>query len=158
MEIIFLFYFLCFTKHFVTVKLRLRFNSSEKQTNLNLNEILLMFCENLYDILLFTQGNQVFFFFLVLILLFFLVLATFQSVKKKMISTMKNSCLPKLICELNASTNKDALTEGEKSLLKLIRWVGNKYNYLCISRATFRTECVVVQFSYRNFPRYLSIT
>lgn len=71
-------------------------------------------------------------FFLVLIFLFFLVLATFQSVKKKMISTMKNSCLPKLICELNASTNKDALTEGEKSLLKLIRWVGNKYNYLCI--------------------------
>lgn len=34
----------------------------EKQTNLNLNEILLMFCENLYHILLFTQGNQVFFF------------------------------------------------------------------------------------------------
>ncbi|KAL1455633.1 hypothetical protein WDU94_009715 [Cyamophila willieti] len=47
--------------------------------------------------------------------------STFQSVKKKMISTMKNSCLPKLICELNASTNKDALTEGEKSLLRLIR-------------------------------------
>uniref|UniRef100_A0A8D8Y812 Zinc finger protein 330 homolog n=1 Tax=Cacopsylla melanoneura TaxID=428564 RepID=A0A8D8Y812_9HEMI len=47
--------------------------------------------------------------------------STFLSVKKKMISTMKNSCLPKLICELNASTNKDALTEGEKSLLRLIR-------------------------------------
>lgn len=81
-----------------------------------------MFCENLYNVLLFTQGNQVFFFCANFPL--FLVLATFQSVKKKMISTMKNSCLPKLICELNASTNKDALTEGEKSLLKLIRWVG----------------------------------
>lgn len=47
--------------------------------------------------------------------------STFQSVKKQMITTMKNSCLPKLICELNASTNKDALTDGEKSLLRLIR-------------------------------------
>ncbi|KAK9502234.1 hypothetical protein O3M35_011042 [Rhynocoris fuscipes] len=34
---------------------------------------------------------------------------------------MKNSCLPKLICELNASQEKDKLNHKAKSLLQLIR-------------------------------------
>jgi len=36
-------------------------------------------------------------------------------------STLKNSCLPKLICELNAAPEKDKLTQKAKSLLQLIR-------------------------------------
>ncbi|XP_014287365.1 uncharacterized protein geko [Halyomorpha halys] len=36
-------------------------------------------------------------------------------------TAVKNSCLPKLICELNASPEKDKLTPKAKSLLQLIR-------------------------------------
>ncbi|XP_050435996.1 uncharacterized protein LOC126842849 [Adelges cooleyi] len=41
--------------------------------------------------------------------------------RAKLINTIKESCLPKLICELTASTNRDALTESEIYLLSLIR-------------------------------------
>jgi hypothetical protein len=40
--------------------------------------------------------------------------------------TIKNSCLPKLICELNASRDKEKLTDSEKALLSLIRYVVNE--------------------------------
>ncbi|KAF5284770.1 hypothetical protein FQA39_LY04495 [Lamprigera yunnana] len=43
------------------------------------------------------------------------------SSRSQMIRTIKNACLPKLICELNASYDKDKLTDSEKSLLSLIR-------------------------------------
>nr|CAD7266495.1 unnamed protein product [Timema shepardi] len=39
----------------------------------------------------------------------------------RLMSTIKNSCLPKLICELNASPYREKLSESEKSLLSLIR-------------------------------------
>lgn len=39
---------------------------------------------------------------------------------------MKNSCLPKLICELNAMPQKDKLTDSEKALLSLIRSVPSR--------------------------------
>ncbi|XP_073996131.1 geko isoform X2 [Rhodnius prolixus] len=39
----------------------------------------------------------------------------------KLTSAVKNSCLPKLICELNASQEKDKLNPKAKSLLQLIR-------------------------------------
>uniref|UniRef100_A0A224XYP5 Putative salivary secreted peptide n=1 Tax=Panstrongylus lignarius TaxID=156445 RepID=A0A224XYP5_9HEMI len=39
----------------------------------------------------------------------------------KLTSAVKNSCLPKLICELNASQEKDKLNHKAKSLLQLIR-------------------------------------
>lgn len=41
--------------------------------------------------------------------------------RAQIIKTIKNACLPKLICELNASFDKDKLTDSEKSLLSLIR-------------------------------------
>ncbi|KAK5639150.1 hypothetical protein RI129_011642 [Pyrocoelia pectoralis] len=44
-----------------------------------------------------------------------------QKTRAQIITTIKNACLPKLICELNASSEKDKLTESEKSLLSLIR-------------------------------------
>lgn len=46
---------------------------------------------------------------------------TVSSTKTKLLSTIKNSCLPKLICELNASPYKEKLTDSEKTLLSLIR-------------------------------------
>lgn len=36
-------------------------------------------------------------------------------------ATIRNACLPKLICELNATPYRERLTEAEKSLLALIR-------------------------------------
>ncbi|XP_014240034.1 uncharacterized protein LOC106661263 [Cimex lectularius] len=39
----------------------------------------------------------------------------------KLTSAVKNSCLPKLICELNASPEKEKLNQKAKSLLQLIR-------------------------------------
>ncbi|XP_046388669.1 uncharacterized protein LOC124157734 [Ischnura elegans] len=47
--------------------------------------------------------------------------ALHASLRAKLLDTMKNSCLPKLICELNATPNKDKLTESERALLSLIR-------------------------------------
>ncbi|XP_017785519.1 PREDICTED: uncharacterized protein LOC108568756 [Nicrophorus vespilloides] len=44
-----------------------------------------------------------------------------HSSKSQILATIKNACLPKLICELNATPQKDKLTESEKSLLSLIR-------------------------------------
>lgn len=41
--------------------------------------------------------------------------------KSQILATIKNACLPKLICELNATPQKDKLTDSEKSLLSLIR-------------------------------------
>lgn len=41
--------------------------------------------------------------------------------RDRIINAVKNSCLPKLICELNASENKDNLTPSELGLLNLIR-------------------------------------
>lgn len=46
--------------------------------------------------------------------------------KAQLLATMKNSCLPKLICELNAMPQKDKLTDSEKALLSLIRSVSSK--------------------------------
>lgn len=43
--------------------------------------------------------------------------------RKKILNAVKNSCLPKLICELNAAPNKENLSQSEISLLNLIRWV-----------------------------------
>lgn len=43
------------------------------------------------------------------------------SARMKLVNTIKESCLPKLICELTASTNRDSLTESERYLLSLIR-------------------------------------
>lgn len=45
--------------------------------------------------------------------------------KAQLLATMKNSCLPKLICELNAMPQKDKLTDSEKALLSLIRSVSS---------------------------------
>ncbi|GJQ67436.1 hypothetical protein Trydic_g5108 [Trypoxylus dichotomus] len=44
-----------------------------------------------------------------------------SSTKIQILTTIKNACLPKLICELNATPQKEKLTESEKSLLSLIR-------------------------------------
>ncbi|XP_043282290.1 uncharacterized protein geko isoform X2 [Venturia canescens] len=41
--------------------------------------------------------------------------------KAKMMATIKNACLPKLICELTSSPYQDQLSEMERSLLSLIR-------------------------------------
>lgn len=41
--------------------------------------------------------------------------------KSQILSTIKNSCLPKLICELNTTPQREKLTESEKYLLNLIR-------------------------------------
>lgn len=46
--------------------------------------------------------------------------------KAQLLATMKNSCLPKLICELNAMPQKDKLTDSEKALLSLIRSVPDR--------------------------------
>lgn len=45
--------------------------------------------------------------------------AAFPS-RSQLMSTIRNSCVPKLICELNAS-HKEKFTDSEKSLLSLIR-------------------------------------
>ncbi|XP_054272029.1 uncharacterized protein LOC128993604 [Macrosteles quadrilineatus] len=45
---------------------------------------------------------------------------TGRSAKAQLMSTMKNSCLPKLICELNATPQKEKLSDSEKALLSLI--------------------------------------
>ncbi|XP_071453474.1 uncharacterized protein geko [Hetaerina americana] len=47
--------------------------------------------------------------------------ALHATLRAKLLDTMRNSCLPKLICELNATPNKDKLTESERALLSLIR-------------------------------------
>lgn len=44
-----------------------------------------------------------------------------QTTKSKILKTIKKACLPKLICELTASTQKDKLTDSEKALLSLLR-------------------------------------
>lgn len=41
--------------------------------------------------------------------------------KSQLLQTIKNACLPKLICELNATPEKNKLSETEKSLLTLLR-------------------------------------
>lgn len=46
---------------------------------------------------------------------------TLQLTRKRILNAVKNSCLPKLICELNAAPNKDNLSQSEVSLLNLIR-------------------------------------
>ncbi|XP_050532024.1 uncharacterized protein LOC126900389 [Daktulosphaira vitifoliae] len=48
-------------------------------------------------------------------------LAKSYSNRVKLINIIKESCLPKLICELTASSNRDSLTESERYLLTLIR-------------------------------------
>lgn len=44
-----------------------------------------------------------------------------QTSRSQILATIKNACLPKLICELNATPQKEKLTDSEKSLLSLIR-------------------------------------
>ncbi|XP_050313854.1 uncharacterized protein LOC126748570 isoform X2 [Anthonomus grandis grandis] len=44
-----------------------------------------------------------------------------QATKTQVMRTIKNACLPKLICELTATPQKEKLTETEKSLLNLLR-------------------------------------
>lgn len=46
---------------------------------------------------------------------------TLMLARKKILNAVKNSCLPKLICELNAAPNKENLSQSEVSLLNLIR-------------------------------------
>ncbi|KAL3289962.1 hypothetical protein HHI36_023345 [Cryptolaemus montrouzieri] len=41
--------------------------------------------------------------------------------KSQILQTIKNACLPKLICELNATPQKEKLSDAEKSLLSLLR-------------------------------------
>lgn len=43
-----------------------------------------------------------------------------RTTRSHLMNTMKHSCLPKLICELNAAPHKEKLSESEKSLLALI--------------------------------------
>ncbi|XP_018330961.1 uncharacterized protein LOC108740921 [Agrilus planipennis] len=43
------------------------------------------------------------------------------STRSQILQTIKTACLPKLICELNATPRKDKLTESERALLTLIR-------------------------------------
>ncbi|XP_063216525.1 uncharacterized protein LOC134527614 [Bacillus rossius redtenbacheri] len=40
--------------------------------------------------------------------------------RARLLHTIKNVCLPKLICELNAAPHREKLTDSEKSLLSLI--------------------------------------
>ncbi|KAJ8974850.1 hypothetical protein NQ317_016685 [Molorchus minor] len=44
-----------------------------------------------------------------------------SSSRSKILRTIKNACLPKLICELTATPQREKLTESEKSLLNLLR-------------------------------------
>ncbi|CAG9759610.1 unnamed protein product [Ceutorhynchus assimilis] len=44
-----------------------------------------------------------------------------QATRSQILQTIKNACLPKLICELTATHQKEKLTETEKSLLNLLR-------------------------------------
>nr|CAH7741581.1 unnamed protein product [Callosobruchus chinensis] len=44
-----------------------------------------------------------------------------QNAKSKILKTIKRACLPKLICELTATPQKEKLTDSEKSLLNLLR-------------------------------------
>ncbi|XP_060537306.1 uncharacterized protein LOC132708765 [Cylas formicarius] len=46
---------------------------------------------------------------------------TVPASKSQILKTIKNACLPKLICELTATSQKEKLTETEKSLLALLR-------------------------------------
>ncbi|XP_076236234.1 geko [Calliopsis andreniformis] len=41
--------------------------------------------------------------------------------RARLMATIKNACLPKLICELTSSVHQDQLSEMERSLLNLIR-------------------------------------
>lgn len=41
--------------------------------------------------------------------------------RKKILNAVRNSCIPKLICEWNAAQNKENLSQSELSLLSLIR-------------------------------------
>ncbi|KAL0275527.1 UNVERIFIED_CONTAM: hypothetical protein PYX00_003350 [Menopon gallinae] len=41
--------------------------------------------------------------------------------KSTLMATIRNSCLPKLICELNATPHKERLSESERSLFGLIK-------------------------------------
>ncbi|VVC35990.1 Hypothetical protein CINCED_3A021325 [Cinara cedri] len=43
------------------------------------------------------------------------------SARMKLVNVIKESCLPKLICELTASANQDSLTDSERNLLSLIK-------------------------------------
>lgn len=43
-----------------------------------------------------------------------------RTTRTHLMNTMKHSCLPKLICELNAAPHREKLSESEKSLLALI--------------------------------------
>uniref|UniRef100_A0A1B6GCZ0 Uncharacterized protein n=3 Tax=Cuerna arida TaxID=1464854 RepID=A0A1B6GCZ0_9HEMI len=45
---------------------------------------------------------------------------TGRAARAQLLDIMKNSCLPKLICELNATPQKEKLSEAEKALLSLI--------------------------------------
>lgn len=47
--------------------------------------------------------------------------AKHSSPRVQMLATIKNACLPKLICELNARPERDKLTESERYLLSLLR-------------------------------------
>lgn len=44
-----------------------------------------------------------------------------HSTRSQILQTIKNACLPKLICELTATPQKEKLSETEKSLLNLLR-------------------------------------
>ncbi|XP_066158238.1 uncharacterized protein geko [Euwallacea fornicatus] len=46
---------------------------------------------------------------------------TTQTARSQILQMIKNACLPKLICELTATPQKEKLTETEKSLLNLLR-------------------------------------
>ncbi|KAG5886901.1 hypothetical protein JTB14_004189 [Gonioctena quinquepunctata] len=45
----------------------------------------------------------------------------YHSTKTKILKTIKKACLPKLICELTATTQREKLTDSERSLLNLLR-------------------------------------
>ncbi|KAL1493108.1 hypothetical protein ABEB36_011234 [Hypothenemus hampei] len=44
-----------------------------------------------------------------------------QTARSQILQTIKNVCLPKLICELTAMPEKEKLTDTEKALLNLLR-------------------------------------
>nr|XP_023021535.1 uncharacterized protein LOC111509911 [Leptinotarsa decemlineata] len=45
----------------------------------------------------------------------------YHATRAKILKTIKKACLPKLICELTASTQREKLTESERSLLSLLK-------------------------------------
>jgi len=62
---------------------------------------------------------------------------TDTSRREKLLTTIKTSCLPKLICELMSSDRYNRLREIERSLLNMIR-----YNYFNNTHLSLVSSCL----------------